>query len=254
MLQHVRRAWWTWPLLAWPFEVVSIGLGYACYAVVRVIAPQHRTAAFRHAEQVQSTEHWFHLDVEARLNQVLALHPAWGTAAAWWYALGHFGVTPVVLVGLWIWRRPAYPALRSALVLASASALAVYASWPLAPPWYAVPDADDVLLDQRVLGGSVHGVSGLVNDLAAMPSLHVGWAAWVALVVVTTGRSTWRYLAWLYPLVTTLVVMASANHYLLDAVAGAGVVLAAHLLTRPQALRAERVPVLVRVRQRNCPG
>jgi hypothetical protein len=53
-----------------------------------------------------------------------------------------------------------------------------------------------------------------------MPSLHVAWAAWCALAVVTATRGRWRHLAWLYPAATTLVVLASANHFVLDAAGG----------------------------------
>src|SRR4029453_10131882 len=69
------------------------------------------------------------------------------------------------------------------------------------------------------------GLGALTNQLAAMPSLHVGWAVWVAWVVVTHSTRRWgRGLGGAYPIGPTLVVVATANHSLLDAVAGAAVV------------------------------
>jgi hypothetical protein len=59
--------------------------------------------------------------------------------------------------------------------------------------------------------------------LGKLPSLHVAWAAWCATAIVITTRSRWRHLAWLYPAATTLVVLASANHFLLDAAGGLAV-------------------------------
>src|SRR5215471_15698758 len=56
-----------------------------------------------------------------------------------------------------------------------------------------------------------------------MPSLHVAWATWSAVAVITAPRSRWRHLAWLYPWVTVLVVLASASHFLLDAASGLAV-------------------------------
>ncbi|HEY7432864.1 MAG TPA: phosphatase PAP2 family protein, partial [Streptosporangiaceae bacterium] len=53
--------------------------------------------------------------------------------------------------------------------------------------------------------------------------LHVAWAAWCAVAIGTATRHRWRHLAWLYPAATTLVVLASANHFLLDAVGGIAV-------------------------------
>jgi len=68
-----------------------------------------------------------------------------------------------------------------------------------------------------------HGPGRLVNLYAAMASLHVAWATWSAVAVITATRSRWRHLAWLYPAATVLVVLASANHLLLDAAGGLAV-------------------------------
>ena len=72
-----------------------------------------------------------------------------------------------------------------------------------------------------------------------MPSLHVAWAAWCAAAVVAATRGRWRHLAWLYPAATTVVVLATANHFVLDAAAGLAVtalgLLAARATTRPDA-------------------
>jgi len=62
-----------------------------------------------------------------------------------------------------------------------------------------------------------------VNLYAAMPSLHVAWATWCAVAVITATRSRWRHLAWLYPWATVVVVLASANHFLLDVAGGLAV-------------------------------
>jgi hypothetical protein len=70
-----------------------------------------------------------------------------------------------------------------------------------------------------------------------MPSLHVAWAAWCAAALVTATCGRWRHLAWLYPAATTVVVLATANHFVLDAAAGLAVtalgMLAARATTKP---------------------
>ena len=82
----------------------------------------------------------------------------------------------------------------------------------------------DILDRYHILGsGDPHGPDSLVNLYAAMPSLHVAWAAWCAAAVVIATRGRWRHLAWLYPAATTFVVLASANHFVLDAAAGLAV-------------------------------
>src|SRR5215472_1333092 len=80
-----------------------------------------------------------------------------------------------------------------------------------------------------------HGPDSLVNLYAAMPSLHVAWAAWCAVAIVTATRGRWRHLAWFYPAATTVVVLASANHFVLDAAAGLAVMAAGLLATRRRA-------------------
>jgi len=100
----------------------------------------------------------------------------------------------------------------------------VFWVWPAAPPRFSVPRMTDILVTRDILGAAhPRGTTSLVNLYAAMPSLHVAWAAWCALAVITATRGRWRHLAWLYPAATTLVVLASANHFLLDAVGGIAV-------------------------------
>jgi hypothetical protein len=76
------------------------------------------------------------------------------------------------------------------------------------------------------------GMGGMTNQYAAMPSLHVGWALWCGVMLWRHGGTRLAKTAGVvYPLVTTLVVMGTANHYFLDAVAGAAVMGVGLLLT-----------------------
>jgi hypothetical protein len=73
------------------------------------------------------------------------------------------------------------------------------------------------------------------NQYAAMPSLHVAWAAWCAATVCAlVRRPVVRLAAISYPIITALVVLGTANHYLLDALAGTLLWLVVHLtVARP---------------------
>ena len=79
----------------------------------------------------------------------------------------------------------------------------------------------DLALDY---GQSVYGSlgSGIPGQLLAMPSLHVGWSVLVAWTVVRLGRSRWRWLAVLHPLLMAYVVVVTANHWWLDGVVSCG--------------------------------
>ena len=84
-------------------------------------------------------------------------------------------------------------------------------------------------------------VSKDANLYAAMPSMHIGWSLWVAIVVVLLARRTWvRVLGALYPIGTLFVIIGTANHFFLDAIGGVvaclGGILLARLLTRRRVL------------------
>jgi hypothetical protein len=229
-----------WPRLPAAAEVAIVAAGYAGYALVRLAVRASRPAAVAHAAGLWRAERWLHLDIEPSINHLAAARPVLAETAGYYYGLAHFIVTPLVLAWLWLRRPAAFGPLRSALVLATTAANAVFWTWPVAPPRFAVPGMADILVRYRILGaGSPRGPDSLVNLYAAMPSLHVAWAAWCAAALVAATRGRWRHLAWLYPAATTLVVVATANHFLADAAAGLAVtalgLLAARATTRPDA-------------------
>jgi hypothetical protein len=195
-------------------ELATIGAGYAAYSLVRLAIRASRQAAFAHAAQLWRSERRLHLTAEPYLNHLAAAHSVFAEAAGYYYGLAHFLVTPLVLAWVYLRRSTEFPRLRSALVLATAAANVVFWVWPAAPPRFSVPGMTDILVTRDILGAAhPHGATSLVNLYAAMPSLHVAWAAWCALAVIAASRGRWRHLAWLYPAATTLVVLVSANHF-----------------------------------------
>ena len=206
---------------------------------MRLAVRASRPVAIAHAAGLWRAERWLHLDIEPSVNHLAAARPVFAETAGYYYGLAHFIVTPLVLAWLWLRRPAAFGPLRSALVLATTGANVVFWTWPVAPPRFAVPGMADVLVRYRILGaGGLHGPDSLVNLYAAMPSLHVAWAAWCAAAIVAATRGRWRHLAWLYPAATTVVVLATANHFLAAAaglaITGLGL-LAARARTRPDA-------------------
>ena len=241
-----RRAGLAWPQLPAAAELATIGAGYEAYSLIRLAIRAGHQVAFTHAAQLWHAERRLHLTVEPYLNHLAAAHVPLAEAASYYYGLLHFLVTPPVLAWLYLRRPAAFPRLRSRLVLATAAANVVFWAWPAAPPRFSVLGMTDILVTHDILGAAhPRGATGLVNLYAAMPSLHVAWAAWCAAAVVTTTRGRWRHLAWLYPAATTLVVLASANHFLLDVAGGFAVAGLGMLATsRPSQLLARgRCPV-----------
>jgi PAP2 superfamily len=236
-----RRAVLAWPRLPSAAELATIGAGYAGYSLIRLAIRAGHQVAFTHAAELWHAEPRLHLTVEPYLNHLSAAHVPLAEAAGYYYGLLHFLVTSLVLAWLYLRRPAAFGRLRSGLVLATTAANVVFWAWPAAPPRFSVPGMTDILVAHDILGAAhPRGATSLVNLYAAMPSLHVAWAAWCAAAVATTTRGRRRHLAWLYPAATTLVVLASANHFLLDvagglAVAGLGMLATSrpsHLLAR----------------------
>ncbi len=221
-------------------ELILLGVLYVGYSAARLLADDDRGRAVANARHLLGVESWLHVDVEAALNHAVAGAPAVALAASYWYAALHYLVTPAVLV--WVYRRHplGYRRVRNALVVASVTGLACFVLLPVAPPRMLSGYAD-VLAGTSAHGwwggdaSAPKGLGGLTNEMAAMPSLHVGWALWCAWVVFLCSRSPWlRVLATTYATGTVLVVLGTGNHYLLDAVGGAAVLALGVLVTRPR--------------------
>lgn len=199
--------------------VVVLGL-VVVYDHVRDVASTRAGVAIAHAARLLTWESAGGLDVEQHLNAALARHHTLQAAGAWYYQLAHVSVTLTVLVWCY-WQRPAaYRGARNALLQVNAAALIVFWLYPVAPPRL-LPHAGFV--DSAVVSGVIERTTSVSPDLyAAMPSLHLAWAVWVAVMIArTTKRTTARIIAATHVLVTAVVVVATANHYLLDLAAGA---------------------------------
>ena len=98
----------------------------------------------------------------------------------------------------------------------------MYWKFPTAPPRLADVGLDDTLSTLSNIDiGSRHS-SAYSNPVAAVPSLHAGWAVGVALGVIRYARARWlKALGLLYPVVVVLTIVVTGNHFLLDAIAGA---------------------------------
>jgi len=224
-------------------ELALLALLYVGYSAARLLADGDVAGAVANAHDLLHLESVLHLDVERSANQLLTDVPGLALVASYWYSALHYVVTPAVLI--WVYRRHAlgYRRVRNALVLATATGLVGFVLLPVAPPRM-LPGYVDVLATTSGSGwwgsdaSAPKGLGGLTNELAAMPSLHVGWALWCAWVVFLCTRNRWlRVAATCYAAGTTLVVIGTANHYVLDAVAGAAVVAVAVVATRPRVSR-----------------
>lgn len=213
----------------WWREIVLIGILYGAYELSRGLGDISVPSALDNGRAILHFERVWHLDPERVLNGAIG-HITWiAVAASYFYSLMHYVVTPAVLVWMYRKHRAAYGPARTALALSTALGLVGYLLLPTAPPrMLSHSGLQDTLAHTQDYGwwggeGSVpRGLGALTNQFAAMPSLHVGWAIWCGVLIAMYARRRWvRLIGIAYPVATTLVVMATGNHYLLDAIAGA---------------------------------
>ncbi|MBB4979285.1 phosphatase PAP2 family protein [Streptomyces nymphaeiformis] len=237
-----RPRWWA--------ELSLIAVVYASYSCGRLLVAGDEASAVAHGRTILHLEESLGIDAEHPLNRLFTSVPALGVPADFAYASLHYLVTPAVLV--WLFRRrPAhYRAARTWLMVSTLLGLVGFTLLPTCPPRLldAAHGFTDTMAHFSAYGwwggeaSAPRGLGGLTNQYAAMPSLHVGWALWCGVMLWRYGRTPLtKALGVAYPLVTALVVMGTANHYLLDAVAGVAV-MGAGLLLAPHVLRlADRI-------------
>lgn len=231
LYQRERRppVWWQ--------ELAFIGVSYLLYGAIRnhfgkpepVRCAADRLTDFQRiacdrAYDILHLERLLNIDVELSLNRIAANTEWVAVPMNYFYALAHFVVTIGVLV--WLYRRHPlqYRPMRTALYVANVIALGGYWLYSLAPPRF-MPDEGyvDTLKVFGTWGSYASGdLARASNQFAAMPSMHIGWALWAGLAIFWLNRRSWlRWLGIVYPILTLVVIMATANHFILDAVGGA---------------------------------
>ncbi|SCD86984.1 bifunctional glycosyltransferase 87/phosphatase PAP2 family protein [Streptomyces sp. DvalAA-19] len=208
-------------------ELLLIRVVYSAYAQVRLAATAGRPLAEEHGRQIHAIEQWLHIDIELWVNHTVVEITWLREFFDYYYSTFHF-IVPLAILGVLYARRPAdYRWARTSIGFATVLALVGFWLYPLAPP--------------RLMPGlgfidTIHGVqdfakpdygtlTGVTNQYAAMPSLHFGWSLWCGVVIVILAPKLWmKALGLLHPLFTIAAIVATANHWVLDAVGGALVV------------------------------
>jgi hypothetical protein len=195
------------------------------FDAINNLAPVRQQVAERNGERVLDLERSLHLDPEHALDTWLARHNELSQVVVFWYENVHIVVTLAVYVLLWWRRADLLCVMRWTLVIVNLIALAVFWAFPVAPPRMLSGAYVDVVARVEHLPVWQFGATALnSNQLCSLPSLHIAWATWCSIAVWHMTQRRWlRAIAVVYPLLTTFAVMATGNHFLADAVAGAGV-------------------------------
>ncbi|MFH9074775.1 phosphatase PAP2 family protein [Streptomyces alboflavus] len=214
--------------------LLVVGL-FLVYKFGRQLANGHTAEAFRNAHRVWDAERFLRLPGEASVQDLLLSGDSLVHVANTYYATVHFPATLLFLVWLYVRRPRHYVWARRILAALTAAALALHLAFPLAPP--RLLDAAHLVDTAQKYGPSVYAAEpatdSMANQFAAMPSLHFGWALMVAVGLIVATSSRWRWLWLLHPLLTLLVIVGTANHYWLDALAAAALLGVALAVIRP---------------------
>ena len=205
---------------------VEIALGLAVFAYYLVVShlggAAREARAIRHAESLYGLEQALWLDIEPWLNHALRPHRTLVVLANYEYATTYVLSALALLIWLLLRRPEQYRSARNSFLLLNVVAITCFALWPTAPPRL-VPGqgfVDTVRLGQT-WGSWGSPVGDRANQLAAMPSLHFAWAVWVSVALAWIGHH-WllQSISAVHVAITFLVIVATGNHYVLDAVAG----------------------------------
>jgi len=200
------------------------------YFLTRGLVRGRENDAMENANRVLSSERALHLDPERAIQHITLRHDWLLQFANNFYLYAHLPVLIAVAVWLYWWRPWAYPWFRNAFLLSALFGLSIYVLLPVAPPRFMPGFVDTMALYGFNVDGSAAGP--LYNPYAAMPSLHVGWSLLAGIAMIAAARSWWLKAAGIaLPTLMTLAVIMTGNHYLLDAVGGAAVVVVALTLS-----------------------
>ncbi|MEU5592351.1 phosphatase PAP2 family protein [Streptomyces sp. NPDC020298] len=205
------------------FEILLIGVSYWTYSLIRNAVPEQRGKAMRNADWVWRAEHHLGVAVEESVNHAVNAVTWLIVGMNYYYATLHFVVTLGVLVWLYRSHPGRYAATRMVLFATTGVALLGYYLFPLAPPRL-MRDGHfvDTVTVHQTWGSMASGdLKHMSNQYAAMPSMHIGWSLWCGLTIFALASVPWvRVVGLLYPATTLVVIVATANHFWLDAVGG----------------------------------
>jgi PAP2 superfamily len=144
-----------------------------------------------------------------------------------YYVTMHFPAMVVLLVVVYARHAELYERVRRVLILTTCAGLVLHVTYPLAPP--------RMLHDLRFVdtmaryGPNAYRsgeVADFANQFAAMPSMHFAWSVIVAYAVISMFTSGWRWLVIVHPVITTVAIVITANHYWLDAIVAGAILVA----------------------------
>ncbi|MEX2247633.1 MAG: phosphatase PAP2 family protein [Dehalococcoidia bacterium] len=212
-------------------ELALVVFAYFAYFLVRGYTEGNETRAIDNAEDLIRAERALGILWEPHLQSLILDSHHLVTVANWMYIWGHWPLIVLVAAWLYVWRPDTYRLFRNAFIISGAIGLVIFMMFPVAPPRLTDLSVVDTVT-QYSRAYRVLQPPALVNQYAAVPSLHFGWNLLIGIALIRESRSfMMRAFGVLLPGIMFLAIVLTANHYILDAVAGGAVALAGLLIS-----------------------
>lgn len=214
-------------------EIAGLTVLYGLYELVRGVGGEDVQAAMQNTADIVAFEMAAGVYVERGVQQAFEAIPFAPELLGLAYVVLHFVGTALLLI--WVHRRhpDRFPLVRTTLVVATGLALIGYVLYPAAPPRLADLGFSDTVTSATGLDLSSDLLGSLYNPFAAVPSLHFGYALIVGGVMATLAtRRSFRLLGAVYPVAMLVIIVATGNHFVVDAALGAMVVAAGWIVAR----------------------
>jgi membrane-associated phospholipid phosphatase len=201
-------------------EIALAVVAYLIYEAARLLTAGSYPSALANAQHVVALERDMNLDVEGAIQRAFLDSPLL-TLLNYVYLVAQNLVLPASLVLLYRVNRSVYRTLRNTLLGTWMLALPIYALFPAAPPRLAGLGIADTVSAGSPLKMEGGATTTLVNQFAAVPSLHVGFAFAIGIALAAALRAPLlRFAALLWGPLVLLSVVATGNHFVFDAIAG----------------------------------
>ncbi len=206
-------------------QVALFGLAYLAYRLVRGLVEGEANTAFAHALDVISLELSLHIFIEPSVQTWASGSRLVMDFCSWMYVNAQTTVTLAGLVYLYVRHNKSFYFVRNMFMIAMLIALIGYTVFPTAPPRF-LPEWGFIDSVSNFTGVHVDHASAtmnaLVNPYAAVPSMHVAFALMIGWPLARLSKHRIVKALWVaYPFLMAFVIVATANHFIFDAVLGA---------------------------------
>ncbi|MGH2831290.1 MAG: phosphatase PAP2 family protein [Solirubrobacteraceae bacterium] len=206
-------------------QILLVGLAYGAYSLMRGLVRGDANAAFQHARDLIQLERTLHVFVEPSVQTWASGSHALMDFSSWLYVNAQTSITLAALIYLYVRHNGSFYFVRNMFAIALLIALFGYMVFPTAPPrflpeWGFIDTVSD--FTGVHMSHSSATMETLFNPYAAVPSMHVAFALMIGWPLASLSRTRVAKVLWrLYPLLIAFVIIATANHFIFDALLGA---------------------------------